>query len=157
MKSYESSSSTLRNILSHPSLQQASIEKTMDAMANATADAKEIDEAIRLGGDLNAASASVDEDELEAELQELVKEKEREDEEKKAQEELTMKHAETGEQGDDVKVDTSESEIGRDEMAARFARLSRRPTGSATGVSQGTAAGNKPDSVEGEPLAVAAD
>lgn len=74
MKSYESSTVTLRAILSHPSLQREKIDETMDAMASANADAKEIDEVIRINVDISHADAGIDESELEAELAALVKE-----------------------------------------------------------------------------------
>ncbi|KAJ7087847.1 Snf7-domain-containing protein [Mycena epipterygia] len=75
MKSYESSTATLRTILAHPSLQRESIEKTMDAMAEANADAKEVDDAIRIGGDV-ALGIEFDEAELEEELKTLAQEAE---------------------------------------------------------------------------------
>ena len=78
MESYESSTMTLRMILDHPSLQRDKIDETMEAMANASADARELDDAIRLGGDMAAAEAGIDESELEDELQALVKESEKE-------------------------------------------------------------------------------
>ena len=78
MESYESSTMTLRMILDHPSLQRDKIDETMEAMANASADAKEVDDAIRLGGDMAVADAGIDESELEDELQALVKESEKE-------------------------------------------------------------------------------
>lgn len=80
MKSYETSASTLRSILTHPSLQRDSIDNTLDALSAATADAREVDDAIRLGGEMAAAEAEyeVGEDELEAELKALVEEGERE-------------------------------------------------------------------------------
>ncbi|CAK5281800.1 unnamed protein product [Mycena citricolor] len=80
IKSYESSSTTLRAILSHPSLQRDSIEKTMDAMAEANADAREIDEAIRIGSNvaLGVDESAFDEDELAQELQRLASEVEAE-------------------------------------------------------------------------------
>ncbi|KAF5365191.1 hypothetical protein D9758_005328 [Tetrapyrgos nigripes] len=75
LKTYESSTSTLRSILSHPSLQRESIEKTMDALAEANADAKEVDEAVRIGGDVALGVEDiVDESELEAELRGLIEE-----------------------------------------------------------------------------------
>lgn len=76
MKSYESSTATLKSILSHPSLQREKIEETMDAMASASQDAQEIDETIRLNGELG--DQSVDEQELEDELKMLVAEAEEE-------------------------------------------------------------------------------
>ncbi|KXN92206.1 hypothetical protein AN958_08659 [Leucoagaricus sp. SymC.cos] len=70
MKSYEASTSTLRTILSHPSLQRTNIDKTMDALAEANYNAREIDDAIRIGGDA-VVGTDVDE-ELEAEWKALV-------------------------------------------------------------------------------------
>jgi charged multivesicular body protein 7 len=87
MKSYESSTTTLQMILAHPSLQRDKIDKTMDAMASATSDARDVDEAIKIGGDIAAADAGIDESELEEELRALAKEseKDREDEAEKEQ------------------------------------------------------------------------
>ncbi|KAJ7632803.1 Snf7-domain-containing protein [Roridomyces roridus] len=80
MKTYESSTATLRTILSHPSLQKDSIEKTMDALAEANADAKEVDEAIRIGGDVALGiDAAIDDADIEEELAKLARESEAED------------------------------------------------------------------------------
>ncbi|KAF8447515.1 Snf7-domain-containing protein [Boletus edulis BED1] len=79
MKTYEKSTATLQAILSHPSLRREEIDETMDALAAANANAREVDEAIRIGGDIAAAETGVvDDAELEDELNELVKEAERE-------------------------------------------------------------------------------
>ncbi|KAH9935034.1 uncharacterized protein B0H18DRAFT_1082745 [Fomitopsis serialis] len=75
MKSYESSTATLRAILAHPSLQREKVDETMDAMASANADAKEIDDAIHMGTDMAQAD-------LEDEWKALVQEQEREGAEK---------------------------------------------------------------------------
>lgn len=83
MRQYESSTATLRAILSHPSLQREKIDATMDAMAEASAEQQEIDDAIRSGPQI--ATGSEDEDELQAELAGLVAEIEKE---KKEREEL---------------------------------------------------------------------
>ena len=83
MKSYESSTATLRAILAHPSLQREKIDETMDAMASAQADAKDIDLAIRVGADMAEVDGGVDDSELEGELNALIKEAE--DEEAAAQ------------------------------------------------------------------------
>lgn len=80
MKSYESSTATLRMILSHPSLQRGKIEETMDAMASASADARDVEDAIKIGGEAAASEAGIDDSELEAELQALIKESEGEKE-----------------------------------------------------------------------------
>ncbi|KAI0670392.1 Snf7-domain-containing protein [Trametes maxima] len=85
MKSYQSSTATLREILSHPLLQRDKIDETMDAMASANADAREVDDAIQLGADMAQADRAVDDDELEAELAALVKDVEREKDEAAAQ------------------------------------------------------------------------
>lgn len=68
MSAFEGSTTTLRAILSHPSLQRESVEKTMEAMAEANADARELDDVIRIGGDV-ALGADLDVDD---ELEELV-------------------------------------------------------------------------------------
>lgn len=74
MKSYESSAATLRAILAHPLLQRERIDETMDALAAANADAREVDDAIQSGADLAHGETSVDDLELEAELAALVSE-----------------------------------------------------------------------------------
>lgn len=75
MKSYESSTATLRAILAHPSLERSSIDKTMEALAEANADAKEMDDAVRLGGDLALGVEEIaDEAELEEEWKAMLKE-----------------------------------------------------------------------------------
>ncbi|KIL69882.1 hypothetical protein M378DRAFT_157122 [Amanita muscaria Koide BX008] len=74
MKVYESSTATLRAILTHPSLQRESIDRTMDALAEANTDAKEVDDAVRIGVDSAVNVDQVDEDELEAELNNLIEE-----------------------------------------------------------------------------------
>ena len=77
MKSYDSSAITLRTILAHPSLQRDSIDKTMDALAEANLDAREVDDAVRVSGDVALGTDGiVDDDELEAEWKALVEEAE---------------------------------------------------------------------------------
>ena len=81
MKAYESSTATLRALLAHPSLQRDAVERTFDALADANADARELDDAVRSGIDLAVgvgASAVEDEDEINAELAALVAEAEAE-------------------------------------------------------------------------------
>ena len=77
MKLYESSTITLRTILSHPSLQRDKIEETMDALHSATEDAKDVDLTIRLAGEVEQA-AIIDDDEIELELRALVGDAEKE-------------------------------------------------------------------------------
>ncbi|KAF8637335.1 hypothetical protein AX17_002836 [Amanita inopinata Kibby_2008] len=72
MKVYGSSTATLRVILAHPSLQRESIDRTMDALAEANSDAKEIDEAIRTGTDAALNIDEIDDAELEMELNRLI-------------------------------------------------------------------------------------
>ncbi|KAI1795886.1 Snf7-domain-containing protein [Ganoderma leucocontextum] len=78
MKSYESSTATLRAILAHPLLQREKIDETMDALAAANADAQEVDDAIQIGAGMAQAETGVDDSELEAELAALVSEVETE-------------------------------------------------------------------------------
>ena len=77
MKLYESSTVTLRTILSHPSLQRDKIDETMDALHSATEDAKDVDLTIRLAGEAEQATI-IDDDEIELELRALVQEAEKE-------------------------------------------------------------------------------
>ena len=95
MKSYETSTATLRAILSHPSLQRDAVESTMDALASATADANDIDQVIRTGGKatLTEAGVVIDDDELEAELAALIQEEKVEAAERLESELLHLKHA----------------------------------------------------------------
>jgi charged multivesicular body protein 7 len=84
MESYKSSTTTLRAILAHPSLQRSKIDETMEALAEANADAKEVDEAIRVGADVAIGiEGMVDEAELEEEWKAIVKEVEAEQEKEK--------------------------------------------------------------------------
>ena len=78
MKSYDSSAATLRAILAHPLLQREKIDETMDALAAANTDAREVDDAIQIGADLAQGETSIDDSELEAELAALVSEVETE-------------------------------------------------------------------------------
>jgi charged multivesicular body protein 7 len=80
VKAYESSTATLRAVLAHPSLQRDAVERTFDALADANADARELDDAVRSGMDLavGAAAPPEDEDEINAELAALVVEAEAE-------------------------------------------------------------------------------
>ena len=80
MKSYESSTATLRAILSHPSLRRDNIDETMEAMAQASEDARDVQEAMKLGGDVAMDVGDVNEAELERELGLLVGEIEQEQE-----------------------------------------------------------------------------
>jgi charged multivesicular body protein 7 len=78
VKAYENSTATLRTLLAHPSLQRDAVERTFDALADANADARELDDAVRSGMDLavGASAPQEDEDEINAELAALVAEAE---------------------------------------------------------------------------------
>ena len=80
VKAYESSAVTLRALLAHPSLQRDAVERTFDALADANADARELDDAVRSGMDLavGTSAPAEDEDEINAELAALVAEAEAE-------------------------------------------------------------------------------
>ena len=96
MKSYESSATTLRTILSHPALQRSKIEETMEALAEANVDAKEIDDAIRVGADVAVGVVdAVNEEELEDEWKAMVRELESEKEIKKEEQRQTLEEAVT--------------------------------------------------------------
>lgn len=71
MRMYESSTATLRAVLAHPSLQRESIDQTLDALAEANTDAKEIDDAVRIGADV---ALNHDDQDVEMELNKLIEE-----------------------------------------------------------------------------------
>ncbi|KAI0306317.1 hypothetical protein B0F90DRAFT_1862978 [Multifurca ochricompacta] len=87
VKTYESSTATLRALLAHPSIQRDALERTFDALADANADARELDETVRSNLDvaLGVSTSLEDEDEIDAELAALVAEAEVEAPEKKIQ------------------------------------------------------------------------
>jgi charged multivesicular body protein 7 len=80
VRTYESSTATLRALLAHPSLQRDAVECTFDALADANADARELDEAVRAGIDvaIDVGASPEDEDEIKAELATLQAEAEAE-------------------------------------------------------------------------------
>jgi charged multivesicular body protein 7 len=83
MKTYESSTATLRTLLSHPSLQRSHVDATLEALAEVNAEQRELDEAIKIGGDVAVGvGESVDEGEIADELETLVREAKREEEER---------------------------------------------------------------------------
>ncbi|KAL7412628.1 hypothetical protein BDY24DRAFT_341439 [Mrakia frigida] len=84
LKAYETSTATLVTLLSSPSLQRAHIDLTMDNMADALADHAEIEAVLVSGGEAarNAAdpdAALIEEAELKAELDSMVREAEKEE------------------------------------------------------------------------------
>jgi charged multivesicular body protein 7 len=89
MDVYSTSTSTLATILRNPKLDPEYIASTTDGLADALADAEEIDQAIRDGGKIAVgAKEEVDEDELREELEGLVtEEREKEIREERRREE----------------------------------------------------------------------
>ncbi|KAE8539391.1 hypothetical protein D1P53_004491 [Cryptococcus gattii VGV] len=87
MAAYENSTSTLTQVLAHPSLSFERIAATTDALSEAMANQEEIDQAVRIGGEvaMGGKRVEVDEDELAKELEELV------EEEKQAEQKKTEK------------------------------------------------------------------
>lgn len=75
MSAYETASSTLASVLSHPFLDLAHVEKTTDALSELMANQEEIDSAIRLGGQsATKTGEDVDEDSLAEEFEAMVQE-----------------------------------------------------------------------------------
>ncbi|EIW70984.1 hypothetical protein TREMEDRAFT_67523 [Tremella mesenterica DSM 1558] len=75
MAAYQTSTSTLRQLLSHPSLSLDKVEETTEALASALADQREVDDAMAIGEKILVQNA-VDEDDLEKELEAMVKDAE---------------------------------------------------------------------------------
>lgn len=90
MKAYETSTATLKDLLADPRLQRDHIDQTMENMADALADHKEVEEAIALGG---VPSDPAEDDELAKELQALVEESERESKEAEKAKEMEVARA----------------------------------------------------------------
>jgi charged multivesicular body protein 7 len=89
MSAYETASSTLASVLSHPSLDLAHVEKTTDALSELMANQEEIDSAIRLGGQsATKTGEDVDEDSLAEEFEAMVQE-----EKAREAERLQLEHA----------------------------------------------------------------
>lgn len=86
MAAYETSTSTLTQVLAHPSLSLERIAATTDALSEAMANQEEIDQAVRIGGEvaMGGKRVEVDEDELAKEFEALVEE-EKQAEQKKAE------------------------------------------------------------------------
>ena len=85
MKAYETSSTALRDLLSHASLQRENVDQTMDRLSEALASHAEIEQAISIGGDMAQQSAllsPIDEDEVDAELASLVRQEQQAEERK---------------------------------------------------------------------------
>jgi charged multivesicular body protein 7 len=97
MQMYSTASSTLRDLLSHPSLQMENVDKTLSEMSDALAEQAEINSAIEAGAEDARRAAmryddeEVDEKELEDELERLVSERKKEEEEQREREERETK------------------------------------------------------------------
>ncbi|KAL1742383.1 Snf7-domain-containing protein [Schizophyllum fasciatum] len=86
MKSYNLSTATLRSILSHPSLQREEVEKTMNALAEANMDAREVNESVNVNVDTAVGADTIDDGLVEDELAALIRESEAESKAEKADE-----------------------------------------------------------------------
>lgn len=116
MKNYESSASTLRALLAHPSIQRSKIDETMEALAEANADAKEVDEAIWVGANVAVGVAEVvDDDELEEEWKAMVREAEAE---KQKEEEVKTKLAQLDATPNDDPLETGSAKEHSEAVAA---------------------------------------
>lgn len=119
MAAYELSTATLRNVLSNPSLNLDKVDETMDNLASAIADSKEIDDAVRLGGEVAVAASGVDvgadDDELADELAALV------EEEKAAQAERESKERAAAAAQDALRARQEADKKTADEAKARRA------------------------------------
>lgn len=77
MAAYETSTTSLKTLLSNPLLSPDRVERTTEDLAEALASQREVDDAIRIGGAVAMGGTSVgdiDEGELESELEALVQE-----------------------------------------------------------------------------------
>ncbi|KAK0554402.1 hypothetical protein OC846_002134 [Tilletia horrida] len=89
MQAYNTSTSTLKALLSHPSLQLDKVDDTMAALSDAMADHAELDEAVRTGeqgliaAGSGVAGGEIDEDELRRELEALEMESIKEQQERR--------------------------------------------------------------------------
>jgi charged multivesicular body protein 7 len=124
MKAYETSTSTLRTILSDPALQRDRVDATLDAMAEANAEYKEIEETIEAG--MPDTGEVVDEDELAKELEALVQEREREEKEEKERKERQEREAKERRERELIEGEQRENEIRARELERDRQRLAAR-------------------------------
>lgn len=92
LSAYSSATASLKSLLSHPSLQRENVENTMDALQDALADQKEIEDIVAEGGKA-AAGYDLMEDEVQDELEALEEEARKEREAEEAARALREKHA----------------------------------------------------------------
>jgi len=76
MAAYSTSTSTLRGILKNPALDLDHVERTTEELAEVMASQEEVDSAIRIGGQVavGASGQEIDDEDLRAELEGMVKE-----------------------------------------------------------------------------------
>jgi charged multivesicular body protein 7 len=98
LSAYSSATSTLSTILANPLLSPDHIASTTDALADVLADQHEIDEAVRLGGEVAVRAGGVevdlDDEALAAELEGLVEEEKRGQRDKEERERVDAKERE---------------------------------------------------------------
>ncbi|EPQ32388.1 uncharacterized protein PFL1_00584 [Pseudozyma flocculosa PF-1] len=130
MQAYETSASTLKSLMAHPSLQHERVDETMAALSDTLADHAEIEQAIQLGGESARAAAGVEEvedAELEQEMEMLAREKEREEreeEERRKKEEEERRKAEA--EAERKRAREEEAEKRRRAEKERFEEERRR-------------------------------
>ena len=76
MAAYSTSTSTLQDLLKNPALDLDHVEKTTEELAEVMASQEEVDSAIRIGGQvaIGAGGQEIDDEDLRAELEGMVKE-----------------------------------------------------------------------------------
>jgi len=109
MKAYETSTTTLRTLLSDPALRRENVEGTLESMREAHEEFKEIDDIIRIEADAN--TEAVDDDELAKELEDLVEDSKREREESRIEKQKESEKEEKTKEEEDLKE--SKEEEGR--------------------------------------------
>ncbi|KAH7094026.1 hypothetical protein BKA62DRAFT_721422 [Auriculariales sp. MPI-PUGE-AT-0066] len=126
IQAYETSTRTLRTALARPELQRERVDATLENMAEALADQREIDDAIR-AGEAVAVGEQVDDDELASELAALAKEAHAEQE----ADERKQKEHEEKEKEERQKVEARQKEAEQakedDEMVRRLSALKATP------------------------------
>ncbi|ORY30213.1 Snf7-domain-containing protein [Naematelia encephala] len=96
VEAYSTASATLKGVLAHPSLDREYVERTTDELSEVMANQEEVDEAVRVGGQVAMGTrVEVDDDEVAGELEELIKEeKERQEAERIAEQKRIKAEAE---------------------------------------------------------------
>lgn len=92
LSAYSSATASLKSLLNHPSLQRENVENTMDALQEALADQKEIEDIVAEGGKA-ANGQDLVEDEIQEELKAMEEEAKKEREKEEDARRLREKHA----------------------------------------------------------------